>query len=218
MVRPKNSERQDVRALILQKAKELFFKEGYHKITIRKIAKEIGYSPATIYLYFKNKDELLFELHNEGFKLLYKRKMALPMDESTDPVERLRLGARMYIDFALDNPEYYEVMFNMPEPRDFLEQKRSSAQDGELVDYAMLSYDFLRQGVDRLQAAGYLTEVDRDTLTFSLWSTVHGLVSLIIRKRIPYPQAPSRELAYRAIEFLMSSMAQSKDARPKAGE
>ena len=214
MARPKNSERQDLRALILQKARELFFQEGYHNITIRKIAKEIGYSPATIYLYFKSKDEILFELHNLGFQMLYQRKMSLPFDESTDPVERLRLGGLMYIDFALDNPEYYEVMFNMPEPRDFLAQKRDSAAEGEVVDYAMLSYDFLRQGVAQLQAAGYLTDVDQDTVAFSFWSTVHGLVSLIIRKRIPYPQAPSRELAYQAMEFLMSSIAQHKDTHP----
>ena len=210
MARPKNSEREDVKALIMQKAKELFFKEGYQQITIRKIATEIGYSPSTIYLYFKNKDEILFELHNEGFKLLYQHKMSLGVDDSTDPLERIRRGGLMYIDFALDNPEYYEVMFNMPEPRNFMEQKRKSGPKGEVADYAMLSYDFLRQGVSRLQEAGYLTGVDRDVAAYCLWSTVHGLVSLIIRKRIPYPQTPSKELAYQAMDFLISSLFHSK--------
>ena len=104
MARPKNSERQDVKALVLQRSKELFFREGYDKITIRKIASEIGYSPATIYLYFKNKDEILFELHNEGFRLLYQHKMALGVEDMNDPLERLAAGGRMYIDFALEKP------------------------------------------------------------------------------------------------------------------
>ena len=212
MARPKNSERRDVKPLILKKAKELFFKEGYGKITIRKIASEIGYSPATIYLYFKNKDEILFELHNEGFRLLYQHKMALGAEKMTDPLERLARGGRMYIDFALANPEYYEVMFNMPEPRNYLQSAREAGSRNAETDYAMLSYHFLRQGVDELQEAGYLPGVDPDVAAFSFWSTVHGLVSLIIRKRIPYPQAPGHELAYQALEFFMASLPLTRQA------
>ena len=209
MVRPKNSEREDVRALILQKAKELFFRQGYHQITMRKIALEIGYAPATIYLYFKSKDEILFELHNEGFRLLHQRKMALGAEDIADPVERLRRGGRLYIDFALENPKYYEGhVQHARAPGTSCSSRGERGQHGEITDYAMLSYQFLRQGVLGLQKAGYLTGVDPDIATFSFWSTVHGLVSLIIRKRVPYPQAPSRELAYQALEFCMMPLVQ----------
>ena len=75
MGRPKDDERQDVRALILEKAKMLFYEHGYSSITVRRIAREIGYSPAAIYLYFRNKDQILYELHNAGFRLLYESKM-----------------------------------------------------------------------------------------------------------------------------------------------
>ena len=61
MARPKESEREDIRALVLAKAKKLFLEEGYSNITMRRIAKEIGYTPGTIYLYFKNKEDLLLE-------------------------------------------------------------------------------------------------------------------------------------------------------------
>ena len=206
MGRPKNSEREDVRALILEQAKKLFYREGYGNITIRKIAREIGYSPATIYLYFKSKDEILYELHNEGFRLLYGYKMKMVEDGPVDALDRLNRGGRMYVDFALDNPEYYEVMFNMPEPRDFMaeQQKKGSGEEGGFGDYAMRSYDFLKESVGNCMAEGYFSRVDLDTAAFVFWSFVHGLVSLIIRKRIPYSQAPTRELGYKAIDFFMN--------------
>jgi AcrR family transcriptional regulator len=203
MPRPKESEREDVRALVLAKAKELFLAEGYHHITMRRIAKEIGYTPGTIYLYFKNKEEILYELHNEGFKLLYQYKMNMLKSGFSNALERLREGGKMYISFALENSEYYEVMFNMPEPRDHLEKLRTTITDDDYppVDYAMQSYKFLKQSILACIEEGYLQEVDPDIATFTFWSLAHGIASLIIRKRIPYPQAASQELAEAAIDF-----------------
>lgn len=205
MGRPKESEREDVRRLILEQSKRLFYEEGYGKITVRKIAREIGYSPATIYLYFKNKDEILFELHNEGFRRLFQRKMKMIEQGTTDAVDRLNKGGRMYIDFALENPEYYEVMFNMPEPRDFIKKHLQEGNREGYQDYAMLSYGFLREGAQNLLDEGYFPHVDVDTLAFSFWAMVHGVVSLIIRKRIPYPQAPTKELAYEVLDLFMAN-------------
>ena len=74
MARPKKRDQKDVRALVLNTALRLFLKFGYRKVTMRKIAEEIGYTPGTIYLYFKNKAEILYELHNEGFKRLQERR------------------------------------------------------------------------------------------------------------------------------------------------
>ena len=202
--------------MILKKAKKLFYEEGYGQITIRKIAKEIGYSPATIYLYFRSKDEILYELHNEGFRLLYQYKMSAIKRGVRDSVDRLNKGGRMYIDFALENPEYYEVMFNMPEPRDFMKNHIEAAREEEgSGDYAMLSYQSLRESTQALKDEGYFPDVDVDTAAFSFWAMVHGAVSLIIRKRIPYPQAPTRRLAYRVLDFYMGSFPKDHKAQQK---
>jgi AcrR family transcriptional regulator len=216
MGRPRESDREDLRTLILGKAKELFLKEGYAHITIRKIARAIGYTPATIYLYFQNKDEILYELHNEGFRLLYESKMRMLSTVTGGALDRLAKGGRMYIEFALENPEYYELMFNMPEPRDFLAEMRKKAQAGGRFegDFAMLCYQFLRQGVELAQAEGFLQGQDADTLAFSLWAFVHGLVTLIIRKRIPYPQTPGKELAFAVVDSLSDLL----NAAPPAGK
>jgi AcrR family transcriptional regulator len=204
MARPKESERQDIRTLVLENAKKLFFDIGYSNITIRKIAKKVGCSPAAIYLYFLNKEEILYELHNEGFKLLYQYKLNMAGKTST-ALERLREGGKMYIAFALENPEYYELMFNMPEPRDFLEKLKKSATGSKTlqVDDAMRSYGFLKESIVECQKEGYLPGIDPDIATYMFWSLGHGLVSMIIRKRVPFLQVRSQELADRAIDYFM---------------
>ena len=63
----KEREREDMRRLILNAARELFLEQGYEKTSIRNIADVIEYSPATIYLYYKDKNELFFALHEEAF-------------------------------------------------------------------------------------------------------------------------------------------------------
>lgn len=205
MSRPKESDREDVRTLVLTTAKKLFLEEGYRQITMRRIAQEIGYTPGTIYLYFKNKEEILYELHNEGFKLLYQYKLKMLNSGVSTAFERLRAGGKMYLTFALENPDYYEVMFNMPEPRDHLEKLRARALNAEepSVDYAMQSYTFLKQSILGCIEEGYFQGTDPDLATLAFWSFGHGLASLIIRKRIPYPQAASQELADAAVDFFM---------------
>jgi AcrR family transcriptional regulator len=206
MARPKESEREDIRSLVLEKAKKLFFELGYSKITIRKIAEEIGYTPGAIYLYFKNKDEILYELHNEGFRLMYQNKQQLDL-ESANAYDRLLNGGLSYISFALENPELYELMFNMPEPFIYMQNRRiSQGLDGpSSEDYAMRSFESLRNAVAGCIKDGVIGDIDPDLAAFAFWSLVHGMVSLIIRKRIPYTQEPSAELAKQVIRFFMKA-------------
>ncbi len=212
MARPKESDREDIRAKVLETAKELFLNEGYNRITMRRIATKIGYSPTAIYLYFKNKEEILYELHNEGFRILYTYKQKMVEGGMENAFERLKMGGMMYIDFAMENPDYYDLMFNMPEPRNYIDRKMaaSAAADPSKIDYAMRSYYFLKQSILQCQAEGYLTGFEPDTAAFSFWSFVHGLVALIIRKRVPAPHAPTPEFAYAAIDMMMHLVASDR--------
>ena len=63
-------DRETVRRAILDAARDLFVTEGFQNVSIRKIAERIEYSPAAIYSYFPSKDDIFFELAEEGFRLL----------------------------------------------------------------------------------------------------------------------------------------------------
>lgn len=194
----KDREKQEMRGLILSTAMALFLEEGFDKVTIRRIAGKIEYSPATIYLYFRDKAEILFALHDEGFEKLYKEQQTILSVE--DPWERLRKHAGVYLSFALGNPEYYQLMFIM---KGITKELKEVERD----EKCFRSFEFLKADIRNCMEAGFLPEADAEMASFAFWSFIHGIASLIICERVlmvPEDQLPS--LVEQAIDFVMDSM------------
>lgn len=170
----KERHREDLKARILGAAKNLFVKEGYEATSIRKIAAAIEFSPTTIYLYYKDKTDIAYALHQEGFSLLRERFVALAYVE--DPFDRLKAMGRSYIQFAVDYPDFYELMFVMREPMAYLQAHHPEEEwpEGERV------FDGLVATVAACQQAGYFKGTDTQEMAMLAWSTVHGLCSLYI--------------------------------------
>lgn len=171
----KEREREEMKRRILESAKKLFLDLGYEKTSIRGIAEDIEYSPATIYLYFKDKNELLFALHQEAFIEFAKtfEKVAFIVD----PFERLEKLGEEYLRFAFANPELYELMFLLTAPMESLEIKDKVWEDGQNV------YMALEALIAECQAAGHFKEANIPQLSMMIWATVHGLVTINLRKR-----------------------------------
>src|SRR5690349_5915348 len=87
-----------LRQQILDAARELFVREGYDAVSMRRIAARIEYSPTAIYLHFPDKQSILTALCDETFEKLSTR-LAAHVARTPDPVERLRGGLRLYIEF-----------------------------------------------------------------------------------------------------------------------
>jgi AcrR family transcriptional regulator len=102
-------EREAVARAILDAARDLFVTEGYHHVSIRKIAERIEYSPAAIYSYFPSKDDIFFALAAEGFRLLVSAAAEPPA--SDDPVDEIRAVFWKYYAFSKSHPEYFALMF-----------------------------------------------------------------------------------------------------------
>src|SRR4029077_11702612 len=98
---------------ILDAARDLFVTEGYDNVSIRKIAERIEYSPAAIYSYFPSKDDIFFELAEEGFRLLGspRQPAACMALKSLPPLERLRAIFWHFYEFSRDHPQYFALMF-----------------------------------------------------------------------------------------------------------
>src|SRR5215469_17285773 len=94
-------EKEGLREEILDAARTLFVKEGYESVSIRKIADKIEYAPGTIYLYFRDKAEILNRICEETFAKLEQRMQALNKDPA-NPLDSLRRGLRTYIQFGID--------------------------------------------------------------------------------------------------------------------
>ena len=106
-------DREAVRRSILDAARELFVAEGFHNVSIRKIAERIEYSPAAIYGYFPSKDDIFFALAEEGFHLLGDPQAVRddPQFKGASPLERIRAVFWRLYEFSRDQPQYFALMF-----------------------------------------------------------------------------------------------------------
>ena len=199
MVTPKARrarEREEMQDLILAAARKLFLEDGYESTTLRRIAENIGYAPGAIYQYFEDKDAILYALHREGFQLLYECFASL--DAIADPVLRLHELGRVYIRFALDNPEFYALMF--------IDAATSNKMPETGWPEGIRTFDFCRHAVQACIDAGAIRKVDPLVAAFALWSMVHGLVALVIRHRCPMiPEDQRLPVLHQSYDFLWAS-------------
>lgn len=166
----REQERQEVRQRILQASSELFLQHGYAHFSLRQVAERIGYSPGTIYLYFKDKDEVLFTLMNEGVAEFHRMMQAA----ATTPEPRARLAAlgQAYVDFGRRNPAYYQLMFM---------QRTDYLLRGDAPPQALLGiFALWRTTVEAAMRAGVLHMGDPVSIGDSLWALLHGVVSIAI--------------------------------------
>jgi len=106
-------DRETVQRAILDAARELFVREGYENVSIRKIAERIEYSPPAIYGYFPSKDDIFFALAEEGFRLLCDRGATARALAADGPpsLDRVRAVFRRLYEFSRDQPQYFALMF-----------------------------------------------------------------------------------------------------------
>lgn len=164
--------KEDLKRSILDAAKKLFLEEGYDATSIRKIAAEIEFSPTTIYLYYKDKNEIIHALHEEGFKILTDRFHVLASVQN--PFERLKAMGHIYIQFALENKDFYDIMFVMKDPIRFICE---GDDDQEWTEGTNAFYGLMHT-INDCQQAGYFKGYDAEALSLLVWSTMHGLCTL----------------------------------------
>src|ERR1700746_357035 len=114
VVERREREKQELRQQILDTARAMFAAEGYEAVTMRKIAEAIEYSPTAIYLYFKDKDQLINELCHADFRALAQEFQKIA--RVADPIERLKRTGLTYIEFGIAYPNHYRLMFMTPHP------------------------------------------------------------------------------------------------------
>jgi AcrR family transcriptional regulator len=170
-------EKQALRQEILSAARELFANEGYESVSMRKIAEKIEYSPTTIYLYFRDKQEVVQEICKETFQLLT-RELNAVWSEAGDPVERLQAGLRSYVRFGIEHPDHYRVSLMMPSKED-----ASTFEDSEGAE----AFRCLNRSVTDCIEAGRIRNPDVMAVSQVLWVSIHGLTSLLITHGDRFP-------------------------------
>jgi AcrR family transcriptional regulator len=181
-------ERRDLRARILDAARELLAAEGHEAVTIRRVADRIEHTPPVIYQHFTDKAALIREVCEADWREL--RAELARLATIRDPVERLaRMGAA-YVEFGLTHPNVYRVSL--------LRRQPDSPADGR---WNAETYGALRAAVEEAFEAGRFDPDRRDPALVAqvLWQSLHGIVSMHVTRgqhdaRVDYrdPRATSR--------------------------
>ncbi|MDF2605998.1 MAG: transcriptional regulator [Bacillales bacterium] len=172
------SERKD---MILKAARDIIALDGLDGVSIRKIAKKIGYSPAIVYHYFLNKEEIIDSLMQEGYRKIVQGVSAVE-DKNLDPVEKIREGLENYIRLALNNPEYYKyIMLN--DSNNILKYTSVLFKGASLEREAISKLCVLLQNATNIK----LEEVEINAQI--IWTSTYGLIiRLIIESELPIAQ------------------------------
>lgn len=168
---------EDLRRRILDTTRHLLVREGYQNLSMRKIADAIGYSATSIYLYFDSKDALLHALIHEGMMQLHEELEEAAARYAEAPLDRLRALCRCFIDFGLDNPEYYEIMFQ-------LRPERMERYPPEKYRKARSNLDFFGHVLREGEEQGIFGIEDAKVSASAIWASLHGTVSLLLAERV----------------------------------
>jgi AcrR family transcriptional regulator len=158
----------NTRSNILAAALKIVKTEGWHALSMRKIAEEIDYTAPVIYEYFTRKETLVAELANTGYIMLSSQIQEARNSHAT-PVQQLEAMWQAYWKFAFDEKELYQAMFGVEVYCSTLLKGFSKSEE-----VTTLFSDVIRQMIHTKDA----TEDMVSTKYFTLWSVVHGLVSI----------------------------------------
>jgi len=194
-------EKQQLKQRILGAARELFVRQGYESVSMRKIADKIEYSPATIYTYFKDKDEILDCLCEETFLKLHLERSAAVNETDGDVLEALKKGMETYIRFGLDHPEDYIVTFILKAAP----YEKPGSRETRKAKTGQRCFSNMRNLVRRCMEEGKIKHADLEETSQALWAGIHGLTALLITQP-GFPFVEREKLIGRLIEILVGGL------------
>ena len=167
MARRKDHSHDQLHKMALDATREIAEKEGLSGITARRIAKQIGYSPGTLYNVFENLDDLIIQLNMDTLDALYSVCKAAPTND--DPVVALKSLARVYIRFTDDHPRLWSLLFERGVPHGEQLPERHFEKVLQLLALAEVS-------IAPMFPPG--REDERLHSVRVLWTGLHGICSL----------------------------------------
>jgi AcrR family transcriptional regulator len=161
-----------LRAACVRAAIELLEDGGETALSLRAVARRVGVSPAAPYRHYADREALVSAVAAVGYRDLAEQLAAAHPSPSTP--EQLAGVAIAYVQFALDRPALFRIMFGEPCDRD---------NDERVAATAAVSL-YLREIVARA-----FPDADAESMATAIWALVHGLAFLYLDGKLDAPTA-----------------------------
>lgn len=170
----------DLKKELIHNGLLLLNKEGIEGFSLRKVASMCGVSHNAPYKHFKDKDALINEIIKEVWKEFYIALLEVTEIYTNDPKLQIVEMGKAYVKFMVENPEYLKFMF-----------LSDNAYPVKIVDNKFSDDKGSAFGVFKDSAERFFKEIKLDEnlymqKTLTLWSMVHGIAILIIKRSIEY--------------------------------
>ncbi len=165
----------DLENALVEAALAVIREAGAEGMTLREVARRVGVNHRAAYRHFADKTALLAAVAERGFVRLLEA-MQQAVDSKTEAIDALASLGRAYVKFAVQHPAHFRVMFG---PR-LNEDGRFPSLEAPIAAAFGLLTETLARGVE----AGVLVDRPVRELAISVWSTVHGLASLILMRKV----------------------------------
>ncbi|MDU4862930.1 MAG: TetR/AcrR family transcriptional regulator [Terrisporobacter othiniensis] len=167
-------EKEKIKKEIHKAASEIIIDEGYSKLSIRKIASKIDYSPSLIYNYYENKADIVLSIWQEKSSIIINTMSNLKFNDSNEETNIKKLF-KTYINLILESPEEYRaIMLNNIDiikkaNFDFTEEEKNSLKIKET-----------KKKYDKYLEEGLLRHIDTEKYAFFSWISINGFVSNMV--------------------------------------
>ncbi|MDR0717862.1 MAG: TetR/AcrR family transcriptional regulator [Azoarcus sp.] len=183
MARKGEHSRDEIRLMALDAAENIVASEGYDELSARRVASAIGYTVGTLYLVFRNLDDLILQVNGRTLDKLYDYlKAAYPGNPQGAPEETLKALAHAYIAYAETEASRWNMLLE------------ASIRKGDVVP------EWYQHKVNRILALGETAvrafEPDETRAAHAarvLWAGIYGICVLRIRRRLNLAGGQSAE-------------------------
>ena len=181
MARRKKEPQSNHRKNIAKAAQRLFAEKGIESTSMNEIAKESGYSKATLYVYFKDKEELVGVLVLESMQKLYDY-LSKTLEDTENVSECFYKICNAFVDYQEEYPFYFELLLKAInvdfETTRFLPEEKETFLVGERINALLIA--FFEKGIERGIIRG---DLDILPTIFALWGMISGVIMLSVNKQ-----------------------------------
>lgn len=184
---------------ILACACELYLEAGLPGFSMRKLAKNVGVTAPALYRHYDGKNKVLADVVRAAYQA-YQGYVYRALRAAT-PIERFFQAGEGYLDFALEHPRWYKIMFCSPERLGMQELPK----DIEAMGWGV--HQFWIDRVRECMQVGILKEADPLRTSLTMWAHAHGMVQLYHQGLFPMDQEEFRSLFEESGARMMSGFA-----------
>lgn len=164
----------NLKEALVQAALDLIANKGPAGFTFAEAARSAGVSPAAPYRHFRDRDELLASVAQQGFEQFESQLTAAWDDGSPDTPTAFQRVGKAYLAFARENPAYYSAMFESGVPLE---------ANPALLVASERAFAIIRAASERLVAMAPpgVPRPPAMMMALHIWSMSHGIASLFGR-------------------------------------